>query len=178
MNPAQRQRLLTIVTLAAVGLYLADLLVFSPLGRLWSARSARIQALQRQVAAGRALVQREAGLRGQWERLRTNALPAEASEAEQRLLRACDEWARASGAQIVDRMPQWKGDEPAYQMLRCRLEAVGSLASLTQFLQRMEEGPLAVKLDSLQLLSRDIAGRQLTLGLQVNGLVLNPPTKP
>ncbi|MFM7556493.1 MAG: hypothetical protein ACKPAH_14515, partial [Verrucomicrobiota bacterium] len=112
------------------------------------------------------------------ERLRTNALPAEASEAEQRLLRACDEWARASGAQIVDRMPQWKGDEPAYQMLRCRLEAAGSLASLTQFLQRMEEGPLAVKLDSLQLLSRDIAGRQLTLGLQVNGLVLNPPTKP
>jgi len=178
MNPAQRQRLLTIVTLAAVGLYLADLLVFSPLGRLWSARSARIQALQRQVAAGRALVQREAGLRGQWERLRTNALPAEASEAEQRLLRACDEWARASGAQIVDRMPQWKGDGPAYQMLRCRLEAAGSLASLTQFLQRMEEGPLAVKLDSLQLLSRDTAGRQLTLGLQVNGLVLNPLPKP
>lgn len=178
MTPAQRQRLLTIVTLAAVGLYLADLLVFSPLGRLWSARSARIETLRRQVASGRALVQREAGLRGQWDRLRTNALPAEASQAEQRLLRASDEWARSSGAQIVDRMPQWKGDEPAYQMLRCRLEASGSLGSLTQFLQRMEEGPLAVKLDSLQLLSRDTTGRQLTLGLQINGLVLNPPSKP
>jgi len=178
MNPAQRQRVLTILTLSAVGLYLADLLVFSPLGRLWSARSARIETLRRQVAAGRALVQREAGLRGQWDRLRTNALPAEASQAEQRLLRASDEWARSSGAQIVDRMPQWKGDEPAYQMLRCRLEASGSLANLTQFLQRMEEGPLAVKLDSLQLLSRDTAGRQLTLGLQINGLVLNPPSKP
>jgi hypothetical protein len=42
----------------------------------------------------------------------------------------------------------------------------------------MEEGPLAVKLDSLQLLSRDTTGRQLTLGLQINGLVLNPPSKP
>jgi hypothetical protein len=42
----------------------------------------------------------------------------------------------------------------------------------------MEEGPMAVKLDSLQLMSRDPAGRQLTLGLQINGLVLNSPTKP
>jgi hypothetical protein len=75
-------------------------------------------------------------------------------------------------------MPQWKGDEAAYQMLRCRLETAGNLSSLTQFLQRMEEGPMAVKLDSLQLMSRDPAGRQLTMGLQINGLVLNSPTKP
>ena len=94
------------------------------------------------------------------------------------MLRACDEWAKSSGAQIVDRMPQWKGDETAYQVLRCRLETSGSLSSLTQFLQRLEEGPLAVKLDSLQLVSRDPSGRQMTLGLQINGLVLNPPAKP
>jgi hypothetical protein len=75
-------------------------------------------------------------------------------------------------------MPQWKGDETAYQVLRCRLETSGSLSSLTQFLQRLEEGPLAVKLDSLQLMSRDPSGRQMTLGLQINGLVLNPPAKP
>ncbi|MEY4689794.1 MAG: hypothetical protein RIT19_119 [Verrucomicrobiota bacterium] len=178
MNPAQRQRLLTIVTLAAVGLYIADLVVFTPLGRLWSERSARIATLRRQVSDGRALIQRESGLRDRWNQLRTNALPAEPSQAEQRLLRACDEWARSSGAQIVDRMPQWKGDEAAYQVLRCRLETSGTLSSLAQFLQRMEEGPLAVKLDSLQLMSRDPAGRQLTLGLQINGLVLNSPTKP
>jgi hypothetical protein len=178
MNPAQRQRLLTVVTLAAVGLYIADLVVFTPLGRLWSERSARIATLRRQVSDGRALIQRESGLRDRWNQLRTNALPAEPSQAEQRLLRACDEWARSSGAQIVDRMPQWKGDEAAYQVLRCRLETSGSLSSLAQFLQRMEQGPLAVKLDSLQLMSRDPAGRQLTLGLQINGLVLNTLAKP
>jgi Tfp pilus assembly protein PilO len=178
MNPAQRQRLLMIVTLAAVGLYIADLVLITPLGKLWSERSTRIATLRRQVAEGQALIQRERGLRDRWNHLRTNALPQEPSEAEQRLLRACDEWARSSGAQIVDRMPQWKGDEAAYQMLRCRLETSGSLSSLTQFLQRLEDGPLAVKLDSLQLMSRDPAGRQLTLGLQINGLVLNTPAKP
>ena len=178
MNPAQRQRFLMIATLAVVGLYLADMIVFTPLGRLWSERSARIGTLRRQVADGRALIQRELGLRDRWDQLRTNTLPQEPSQAEQRLLRACDEWARASGAQIVDRMPQWKGDETAYQVLRCRLETSGSLSSLTQFLQRLEEGPLAVKLDSLQLMSRDPSGRQMTLGLQINGLVLNPPAKP
>jgi Tfp pilus assembly protein PilO len=178
MNPTQRQRLLMIVTLAAVGLYIADLVLITPMGRVWSERSARIAVLRRQVSEGQALIQRESGLRDQWNHLRTNALPQEPSQAEQRLLRACDEWAKASGAQIVDRMPQWKGDEAAYQMLRCRLETSGSLASLSQFLQRLEEGPLVVKVDSLQLMSRDPSGRQLTLGLQINGLVLNPSSKP
>ena len=178
MNPVQRQKLLMTVTLAAVGLYVADLVLFTPVARLCSERSARIATLRRQVAEGQELAKRESSLRGRWNHLRTNALPQEPSQAEQQLLRACDDWAKSSGAQIVDRMPQWKGDEAAYQMLRCRLETSGSLASLSQFLQRLEEGPLAVKVDSLQLMSRDPAGRQLTLGLQINGLVLNPSSKP
>ena len=50
MNPAQRQRLLMIVTLAAVGLYIADLVFITPMGRAWSERSARVVTLQRQVS--------------------------------------------------------------------------------------------------------------------------------
>jgi hypothetical protein len=118
MNPVQRQKLLMTVTLAAVGLYVADLVLFTPVARLWSERSARIATLRRQVAEGQELAKRESSLRGRWNHLRTNALPQEPSEAEQRLLRACDDWAKSSGAQIVDRMPQWKGDDAAYQMLR------------------------------------------------------------
>ncbi|MEN9602056.1 MAG: hypothetical protein RIS56_1662, partial [Verrucomicrobiota bacterium] len=38
MNPTQRQRLLMIVTLAAVGLYIADLVLITPMGRVWSER--------------------------------------------------------------------------------------------------------------------------------------------
>ncbi len=53
MNPTQRQRLLMIVTLAAVGLYIADLVFITPMGRAWSERSARIATLQRQVSEGR-----------------------------------------------------------------------------------------------------------------------------
>jgi len=76
MNPTQRQRLLMIVTLAAVGLYIADLVLITPMGRVWSERSARIAVLRRQVSEGQALIQRESGLRDQWNHLRTNALPA------------------------------------------------------------------------------------------------------
>jgi len=50
MNPVQRQKLLMTVTLAAVGLYVADLVLFTPVARLWSERSARIATLRRQVA--------------------------------------------------------------------------------------------------------------------------------
>ena len=65
MNPTQRQRLLMIVTLAAVGLYIADLVFITPMGRAWSERSARVVTLQRQVSEGRALILREGGLRDQ-----------------------------------------------------------------------------------------------------------------
>jgi len=91
MNPVQRQKLLMTVTLVAVGLYVADLVLFTPVARLWSERSARIATLRRQVAEGQELAKRESSLRGRWNHLRTNALPQEPSQAEQQLLRACDD---------------------------------------------------------------------------------------
>jgi len=47
------------------------------------------------------------------------------------------------------------------------------LSTLTRFLHEVESDPLALRVDSVELASRDRTGAQLTLGLQVSGLVLS-----
>jgi hypothetical protein len=53
------------------------------------------------------------------------------------------------------------------------VEASGNLGTLSQFLYDIEKDPMALKLESVELSAHDTGGQQLTLGLQLSGLVLN-----
>lgn len=57
----------------------------------------------------------------------------------------------------------------------CRADAAGNLSALTRFLYQAEADPLAIKVDVVELTARDTDGEQLTLGLQVSGLLLKTP---
>jgi hypothetical protein len=178
MNIRNRQQFLMILAASAAVLYAGDLLVVGPLGTWWTARAQRIATLRKQVQEGTALVRREAGIRGRWNSMRTNTLPADASLAEQQVLNAFTSWSRGSGAEVTDTIPQWKNDSDEYSTLTCRLEAAGTLATLGDFLYRIEGSPMALRLNSVQLGTRDKTGQRLTLGLQVSGLTLNAEPKP
>ena len=177
MNPPNRQKFLIVLTLAVVALYIGDLLVYEPLAKWFSNRSQTITDLRQKVKDGDALLRRENGIRAQWDNMRTNTLPANGSLAEQQLLKSLDTWAGETSTEITDVLPQWKSDSDDYVTLNCRVEAGGSLSSLTQFLYRIKQSPMALKMDSLELSSRDNTGQLLTLDLQISGLVLvpNPP---
>ena len=58
--------------------------------------------------------------------------------------------------------------------LECRVEAAGTLSTLSRFVYELEKAPMALRLQSVELSSRDNDGQQLALGLQVSGLVLTP----
>lgn len=176
MKIEQRQKFLVILTLVMVGLYVGDLLVFEPMGKWISARSKQITQLRQQVKEGKMMLQRAAGIRSQWSGMQTNTLPANTSLAEQQMLRAFDNWSRASGAEVSDILPQWKSDTDDYMTLNCRVEASGSLNTLSRFLYEIERDPMSARLDSVELAARDVTGQQLTLGLQISGLVLTPHT--
>jgi hypothetical protein len=178
MNIRNRQQLLMILAAGAAALYAADLLVIGPAGDWWTARSKRIESLRKQVDEGAALLRREAGIRGRWESMRTNTLPADPSLAEQRLLNEFNIWSRAAGAEVTDTIPQWRNDSEEHSTLTCRVEASGSLSHLGGFLQRIEDSPLGVRIASVQLGTRDKTGQKLTLGLQVSGLTLTPESRP
>jgi Tfp pilus assembly protein PilO len=177
MKIENRQKFLVILTVAALGLLVVVNFILQPLGSWWSARQEQIKTLQTKVNDGRQMVRRESAIRSRWDEMRTNALPANTSLAERDLLQSVSEWARSSGVELTSIMPQWKNDDANYLTLACRVESAGDLASLSRFLYDLEQGPMALRLDSVELNSRDASGQQMTLGLDINGLALTLPAQ-
>lgn len=167
-----RQQLLTALALGFVGLWAAESLLLTPLARSWLSRNGKIANLRKQIREGELLVHREQGIRDRWHQMQTNTLPAEVSAAESLVLGAFDGWSQESRVSILSIKPQWKRNEDDYMVLECRVDAAGSLSTITRFLYEIEHDPLALKVNSVELSSRDTTGSPLTLGLQVSGLVL------
>jgi len=175
MNLNKRQQLLAIAAIAAVGLFLADKLIFTPLTRSWDERSKRIAKLKELARDGTETVKRERALREQWDTMRTNTLAGAKPEAESQMLKAFERWSQAGGVSVSSIRPQWKEAEDDYKTLECRADVAGSLQTITRFLFQVERDPLGVKVDSLELTARNSEGSQLAMVIQVSGLLLNPP---
>jgi len=174
MKIKNRQQFLVVLTLIAVALYAGDLLVFEPMAKWFSTRSQTISDLRKQVKDGKLMLQREAGIRSRWDNMRTNTLPANGSMAEQQVLKSFDNWAIQTGAEITGIMPQWKSDSDDYITLNCRVEDAGNLSTLSRFLSEVERSPMALRLDTVELAARDTTGQQMTLNMEISGLVLVP----
>jgi len=175
MNMKNRQQVLTVVVIAVASIWIGDRFVRAPLMGSWSQRSTRIAELRKSVNDGAMLLQREQTIRNSWDHMRTNMLPINASEAENEILRAFERWSQDSRISITSIKPQWKRLEDDYVTLECRADASGSIQALTRFLYSVEQDPLALKVESLEITSRDNDGQQLSLALQVSGVILGAP---
>ena len=167
-----RQQLLIVVAVAAVALFAGDKLVLSPILNAWSARAKRISTLREDIARAKMLIQREQSIRSRWDQMSRNTLPNNTSIAEQQVFKAVDGWAQNSGVTISAITPQWKHDNDDYMSFECRVDAAGDLGRLSRFLYSVEREPMALKLESVEIGARDKEGQQLSLGLQLSGLVL------
>ena len=178
MEIKNRQQVYVIVAIAAVALFAADKILFTPLTAAWNTRSARIKELRSQVVQGRALLQRDAAIRSRWAEIQKNSLTNNTSAAEQVLFRAIDQWAQNSRANILAVTPQWRSESDEFKTYQCRVDAAGNLSTLARFIYEVESEPMAVKLESVELTARDKEGQQLAMALQVSGLVLTPKARP
>lgn len=170
-----RQGWLTVAVVAALVLFAGDSLVLKPLTAAWKSRSSRLVELRKQIEQGQAMLQREQAIRSRWEAIRRSTLPANRSNAELVMFKAVDRWAQESRVMVNAVTPQWKrGGEDEFTTLQCRVDASGNLASLSRFIYTLESDPMALRLESVELGSRDKDGQLLSLALQVSGLVLNP----
>jgi hypothetical protein len=172
-----RQQLLLILAGAVFGLLLADKLVLTPLTRLWQVRATRIGELRKHVTAGEQLIAREQTLNERWAQMRTNALPREQSRAEQQVLNAFDKWSQDARLSVNSITPQWRRDRDDLLTLQCRVDAAGSVGTLARFLYNLERDPMALKIEAVEIAARDKDGQNLSLGLQLSGLVLNGEEK-
>ena len=174
MKIENRQKFLLIGAIVVVSLLVADKIIIGPLLAGWKERTVRIAELKRSIEQGRQILQREDTIRHRWDNMRTNTLPDDVSLAENQVLRAFDNWSRDSRISISGIKPQWKRTADDYMTLECRADASGTIEALTRFLYTLEKDHLALKVEAVEISSRDNDGLQLTLALQVSGLLLNP----
>jgi hypothetical protein len=178
MNLSTRQQWLGLIAIAGLALLAADSLVRAPLVRLWKERSAEIARAKASVERGESLLSRERVIRDRWSHMRTNTLSSEVSVAENQVFRAFERWSQGNRMVINGIKPQWRNYSEDYATLECRVDAAGALGDLTRFLYEIERDPLGLRLEVVELNSRDDRGQQLTLGLQVSGLQLNATSTP
>jgi hypothetical protein len=165
-----RQQALIIAAIVVVGLLLLDRVVARPLSASWKARSLKIAELQKRISDGNATVRRANNIRDRWEQMKTNTLAAD--NAERRLLEAFNRWSRESNISISSIQPQWKRGDDDYMTLECHANASGPINAMARFLYDIEKDPMALRVESVEVQSRDENGQTLAVNLQVSGLVL------
>ncbi len=172
MQIKNRQKFLAILAITGLGLLAGDSLIFEPLIKSWQARTAYIAKLNDQIDKGNQIIARQAALRERWNHMQRNAFPR--ASAENEMLKAFDRWSQNSRVSVTGIKPQWKQSEDDFMTLECRADASGNMETLSRFLYEVERDSAALKVDAVEITSHDNDGQQLSLGLQVSGLVLNP----
>ena len=172
MKIENRQKFLVMLTIAAAALYVGVNFILTPLYGWWSDRQTQIHVFRAKVTEGNQLIKRETSTRNLWSQMQSNSLSADTASAEHEILSALTGWSRDSSTEITSIMPQWKNEGTNFMTIACRVESAGDLGALSKFIYDIEQGPLALRLDSVELSSHDNNGQQMTLGLEINGLAL------
>ena len=177
METKNREKLLMIAAAACAALWLFNLLVLSPLTNSWRGRSEEITRLKKQIAEGAMLVRRESAIRDRWDTMRSHALAGNPTAAERQLFTAFDHWVGSAGVTQGSFRPQIQETDTNFSTVDSRSDVSGSPENIRDFLKAMSLDPLANKVESFELTSKDDNGQQLTLGLSLSGLVLADPDR-
>jgi len=178
----RRERILAAATLLALGVFLGDRFVLSPALAMWKDRRTRIADLTKSLGEAALVTGREEELKKRWAEMERRALPSDPTAAESAVMAAVVRWARSSGLTVTAIKPRWSEPGPARRGARTsnvpeprvefRLSGKGSLAEIARFLQSLERDPLALRLEDVDIVSRDDRGRELTLGARFTGIAL------
>jgi hypothetical protein len=174
-NMPRRQRWLILAIATLLLLLALNQIVFAPLGNAWQARSLEIQKLKGAVGSGHSIIARGDHLRQLWTEIQSGTLPRDPAQSEYEVLSAIENFGRTSVIEFGSIKPLWKrGENDNYSILECRLDASGSLSALSRFLYELGKSPLALRTESVELVSRDDTGQRMTLSLVVTALRLAP----
>ena len=172
METKNREKILAIAVGVAVACWLGEFVVVKPVVTAWHNKSDQIADLQHRLAAGKQLLSRGSEVMDRWRAMQTNSLPGSPALAESKVLTSFDQWVSDSGVTQGSFRPQYKETDDNYSTMECRADVTGDMEQIFTFLYDLEKDPAGIKLDSVELTSRDDTGRQLALVIEMSGLML------
>ena len=181
----KREKLLPIFALLAVAILAGDRLVLGPLVNSWQTRAAKIIELEGNVGNGNDLLPREKSYTKKWEQYWEGNLNSTNSVAEDEVLRAIENWTGDSGILLTSVKPQWQNHEYeflgkeiaenktySYKTYDVRLVAEGTMQEAVEFVHAIESDELPLKIEQLELASREKTGKLVSVSVHFTGLQL------
>jgi len=180
MEIKNRQKTLLIIVVSIVGLMLAWSVILTPLKAAWDDRNKQIADLKKAVEGDKRLIRDRVKIVGRWEHMKNNVLPGNPTKAGSDILKAKDKWEQESGIKVDSFSPQVRTEEDpdskeVITTMACRVDATGNMRNLLRFLWAIESDPMGLRLEDVEISSKDNNGQQLTLGLTLSGLILDLP---
>lgn len=172
MGFSGRERILIIAIAICLGALAGDRFIFSPLVANWNDRAGAIQELEDSLAKYELMAGRLDSISERWQEMRERSLAPSESQSENEVLSAVSRWGREARIDITSLKPRWLRDEEDYSTLDIRVIGQGSLDSLAQFLYSIESDRLPLRIENLEIRSRDDSGQLLTFDLAFTGLQL------
>jgi len=182
MGLSQRERIIVLVTLLAVGALVADRLVLAPITNGLGELKAERQKSLSQVAKAKNLLQEKQQIEKKKAAL-SEGLRSDA-EAESRVAKALDTWAEDARLTLTSVKPdRMAGGDKGLKEILFVVAGKGSLDAVAWFLYQVETSDLPIKVKHLQLGSTSEAGDNMSLELRISALYLaadeksSPPTR-
>ena len=159
--------------------------MLGPLINSWQTRAANIIQLERNVDYGNDLLPREKSYTKKWEQYWEGNLNSTNSVAEDEVLRAIENWTGDSGILLTSVKPQWQNHEYeflgkeiaenktySYKTYDVRLVAEGTMQEAVEFVHAIESDGLPLKIEQLELVSREKTGKLISVSVHFTGLQL------
>lgn len=171
--PSNRgKRMLIIVVMICLGALLFDKLVLGAAVEGWKRRAQRIKELELKIQDGERLIRlNRADYEKQWAGMLQNSLPAERSESEQLIYDAMSRWSKV-GLTVTSQRPQWITDRDNNTRIEFRVVATGSIESITRFLYNVERDTRGLRVQDVEIGSKDESGANLSMSVLLTGVVL------
>ncbi len=170
MGLSQRERIIVLVTIFAVGALVADRLVLAPITNGLGELKAERQKVSDQVRKAKNLLQEKQ------QRERKKAASAgfrSDAEAESGVAKALDKWAEDARLALTSVKPdRVAGGDKGLKEILFVIAGKGSLDAVAWFLYQVETSELPIKVKHMQLGSTSEAGDNMSLELRISTLYL------
>jgi len=172
MGFSNREKWISFITLAFVGIFLLDRYVLTPfMERLNELDRSKLELTQ-EMQRGRNLLKRRRKLSATWKKYQTGGLHSDPAQIESKLLHSLQEWSEEAAFALTSMKPNRPRSLGALGEVVVHVAGKGTMKSTTRLLWHIQQSRLPVKMSELQLRSADVDGEDLSLSLSISALYL------
>lgn len=167
---SQRERMIMILTVAVLGLWVADGLVFKPVMAELDSLAMEKQKLESDTSKARKVRQEKMHKSARWQAMLANGLMSNPSAAESQILRSIGEWADEARLNRVAVQTEPSREKTALRQMNVTASFTGRMEAVTRFMYLAESSQVPVRIKQVLIESKREGSDEVSLSLRLSTL--------